>query len=323
MKEVLLDVIRCPICRENQLSVVEAQRNAVEIRQGQVTCLHCSTLFEIEDGILDLLVNPDIVIVNEQKGWTELEQMVVNTDEVMLALPDPEEEGHKHAWQSQSLNFHYMWSQLALRGDERVLDLGAGRCWTTRYFARRGCYAVGLDILRTKYVGLLTSDIYMQHEGIFFERMTGDMNDLPLRDGAFDLVFLNATIHHSSNLSAVAKEITRVLVPGGRVIFINEPSIGVFQSKELHCPEVEHGINENVYRLYEYTRALQQQGLDLQIFPYVGGYHRVLDRVNHLILKWFPNQVDRRIWPPLLYAQHFLFGGILNMIARKPTSTTK
>jgi len=257
MRKQLLGMIFCPVCKAQQFDLSIEQENQVEIRQGTVTCQKCQRAYSVQDGILDMLVNPSQIILNEQTGWTQLEKMVVNTDEVMLSLPDGIGE-HKAAWQCQAENFHYIWSQLKLAGNETVLDLGAGRCWATRYFARQGCYAVGLDVLLTRYVGLKTADIYLENEGVYFDRICGDMHQIPLRKNSFDIVFMAATLHHSDDILASLEQVQDALKPGGRLILVNEPVVGMRASKVLNCIEVEHGINEHVYRYMEYRHALRK-----------------------------------------------------------------
>jgi len=317
MRKQLLELVRCPVCKGEQFELSSPHENQIEIRQAIVICRGCQHSFRVENGVLDLLVNPSQEITSEQVGWAQLEKMVVNTDQLMLSLPDGIAE-HKAAWQSQAENFHYIWSQIELNGTEKVLDLGAGRCWATRYFARRGCLAVGLDVLLTRYVGLLTSDVYLEKEGVYFERVCSDMNQIPMRDCVFDVVFMAATLHHSSDIQATLKQVHATLKPGGRLVLINEPVVGIFASKHLDCPEVEHGINEHVYRYLEYRRALKQLKFNWQLYPFIGGYAGPVSRLNHLLVKTFPRQLmPKRVWPPLLIVQLLLFGGILNLVAQK------
>jgi ubiquinone/menaquinone biosynthesis C-methylase UbiE len=43
---------------------------------------------------------------------------------------------------------------------------------------------------------------------------------LPFRSGAFDLVFVNHVLHHVEKLPSLARELQRVLRPGGRLVVI-------------------------------------------------------------------------------------------------------
>lgn len=87
-----------------------------------------------------MLINSDSEIVSEQKGWDQLREAIVNKDDLMLSLPGAIGE-HKSAWKSQAKNFKYMFEKIDLNGKETILDPASGRCWSTRYFASKGCYA--------------------------------------------------------------------------------------------------------------------------------------------------------------------------------------
>lgn len=318
MRKELISLLRCPVCYEENLIFYITNENHIEIREGYIKCQDCGKSYEINNGIVNLLVNPSPEIINEQKGWTTLEKAVVNTDELMLSLPDAFGE-HKPLWKSQAENFHMMFPRLNLNGTETVLDLGSGRCWSTRFLSRKGCYAVGLDILLTKYVGLFTSDIYIDRENIYFERVCGSMNTLPFRDQVFDLVFISATLHHSSNISITLKEVSRVLKIQGQVFIINEPVAGLTKSVKLDCTEIEMGINEHVYRLWKYLRELRRAGLRYRIYPYIGCYARIINLINRGLITIFPEQLFRKkICGLKVYAQLLFLGGVLNLIAYKP-----
>lgn len=319
MRKELLELLQCPVCRQEKLELIVLAETDIEIRRGHIKCLECHNVFGVEEGIPHLLITPSQEIINEQVGWTRLEKAVVNTDELMLSLPDAIGE-HKEAWQGQAANFHYMWSQLQLAGNERVLDLGSGRCWTTRFFSMQGCYTVGIDILLTKYVGLLTSDIYIRNEGTYFERVLGDMNDLPFRPEVFDLVFVAATLHHSSDLHTTVRQIERTLKPGGRLVVVNEPAVSIFQNRKIeNSPEIEAGVNEHVFWFWEYLVALRRASMHYQLHPFIGSYNPYIDRINYAFKQKYPKQTSTRIVvSPLVTAQLILFGGVVNIIAEKP-----
>ena len=321
MKKELIRFLRCPFCLREELSFPEAGEVNMdikedEIREGHIKCRNCNKSFIIKDGILDLLISSNSEIISEQKGWEKLKEAIVNTDDLMLSLPDAIGE-YKSAWKSQAENFKYMFEKINLSGKETILDLASGRCWSTRFFAHKGCYAVGIDILLAKYVGLLTGDIYIQNEGVYFERVRGNMNDLPFRDKIFDIVFITASLHHSSDISITLKEVYRVLKPMGRLILINEP-VGGFKLSKLDCAEIKAGINEHVYRLWSYIRNLRRTGFSYKIYPYMGSYFPVIDKIKNILSIFIAKKsFYKKILRPLTYLQLLFFGGILNMIAYK------
>lgn len=323
MKKELIELLRCPSCKSLHMelsfidtNLVNIDKKREEIIEGNIRCRNCDRDFIIKDGIPDLLINSDPKIISEQKGWEELKDTIINTDDLMLSLPDAIGE-YKSAWKSQAENFKYMFEKINLNGKETILDLGSGRCWSTRFFAHKGCYAVGIDILMPKYVGLLTGDIYIQNEGIYFERIRGDMNNLPFRDKVFDIVFITATLHHSSEIFTTLKGVNRVLKSGGRLILINEP-VGGLKHIKLDCAEIKAGINEHIYRLWSYTKNLKKTGFTYKIYPYIGGYFPIIDKTKNVLSRFIQKEsLYKKILNPLNYLQLLFFGGILNIIAYK------
>lgn len=162
-----------------------------------------------------------------------------------------------------------------------------------------------------------TSDIYIQNEGVYFERVRGNMNELPFRDKIFDIVFITASLHHSSDISITLKEVYRVLKPMGRLILINEP-VGGFKRIKLDCAEVKAGINEHVYRLWTYIKNLRRTGFTYNIYPYMGSYFPVINKIKNILSIFLVKKsFYKKILRPLTYLQLLFFGGILNMIAYK------
>jgi SAM-dependent methyltransferase len=323
MKKDVLDLLLCPSCHNPTLNISNiSYENKKEIRTGEVRCTFCTSIFEIRDGILNLLINPGCEIIKEQQGWTILEKAVVNTDESMLALPYAIGDKHEEGWKSQAENFNFIFPIIKIKKSDKVLDLGAGRCWATRFFAKQGCYTVGLDILLTKYVGLLTGDIYIEKEKVFFERICGSMGKIPFCDNIFNIIFMSATLHHSSCIGIVMKEISRILKPGGSLVLINEPVRGYLdRNKVSESPEYKAGINEHIYRLGDYLTSLKEAGLIFKIYPYISGYALPIRIINKIIIKIFRNKLGNvKGWSPLIYIQLLLFKGVLNLFAAKPSS---
>lgn len=257
MKATFLNALRCPQCRDEELALAAHQQDQREIRSGTLWCHQCDRRYDISNGIPDFLPGDDEVIHKEIEGWLKLagplDDGLVPT---MAALPYYPHE----PWIHMAPDFVQAF-ELVCFADRRVLDLGAGRCWSSRHILKVGKAreVVGLDILRHKYIGLETADLYMDMDNTHFERVLGSMQNMPFRDGEFDIVFSAATVHHSSDLEALFREVRRVLRPKGVFLMISEPckKISIPESRPDN-EETRHGINEHIYSLSEYLEPLRR-----------------------------------------------------------------
>ncbi|MEE9276539.1 MAG: methyltransferase domain-containing protein [bacterium] len=121
--------------------------------------------------------------------------------------------------------------EVELTGAERILDLGCGAGLDARLAAERlgtagrpgtaeGLGTIGRVLALDMTVSMLAR-VRESAEGLPPGRVTplaGDMERLPLRDGAFDLVLANASLNLTIDKGRALAEAARVLRPGGRLI---------------------------------------------------------------------------------------------------------
>jgi SAM-dependent methyltransferase len=104
-----------------------------------------------------------------------------------------------------------------LEGRERVVDIGCGTCRYTLHIQRAlGRPVVGLDLS----AGMLERAMRKVGGGAAIRLVRGDAQRLPFRDGSFDAAILILVVHHIEDLPAMARELRRVLSPGGRALFM-------------------------------------------------------------------------------------------------------
>ncbi|PIW26254.1 MAG: SAM-dependent methyltransferase [Rhodospirillales bacterium CG15_BIG_FIL_POST_REV_8_21_14_020_66_15] len=106
-----------------------------------------------------------------------------------------------------------------LGAETRVVDLGAGYGGSARYLADAyGCRVTCLNLSETQndLNREKNAETGLDH---LIDVVHGSFEDIPADDGAFDLVWSQDAILHSGDRPRVLDEITRVLVPGGNVIF--------------------------------------------------------------------------------------------------------
>ncbi|MBI1917029.1 MAG: class I SAM-dependent methyltransferase [Planctomycetes bacterium] len=97
----------------------------------------------------------------------------------------------------------------------RVLDYGCGHGMASVVLARRGADVTAFD-LSPGY--LAEARARAQANGVRIDLLCADAERLPFADGSFDRVWGNAVLHHL-DLDRAARELRRVLRPGGWAVF--------------------------------------------------------------------------------------------------------
>ena len=105
-----------------------------------------------------------------------------------------------------------------------MLEIGVGIGADHQRFAQAGARLTGIDI--TKHAIDLVRRRFELLK-LNSRLMVSDAESLPFPDGSFDLVYSWGVIHHTPDTAAAAREILRVLKPGGefRVMVYNRHSL--------------------------------------------------------------------------------------------------
>jgi len=249
VRDTFVAGLRCPACGgEHSFTLCAQERDEREWREGLLRCRVCTREFRVHRGVPELLYEPPEHILLEAAGLERFAEVMVASGwnrETVLALPNVE---HGY-WYVQARSMHQLLTTVPFHAGNSVLDVGSNTCWAANHFAERGLSAIALDIATTELQGLYTADYFLDEGRVFFERVLGSMDSIPLASSSIDYVYCCEVLHHNDphGLRRTFAEIFRVLRPGGRLCIVNETL------KTLRDP---HGVNvEGVEQFEGYEHA--------------------------------------------------------------------
>jgi SAM-dependent methyltransferase len=114
----------------------------------------------------------------------------------------------------QTASFYLeMYGHLEARAGQRLLDVACGSGMLVALAERQGLTAVGLDISKVA--------VHSGRRQHGLRRMViGAGENLPFKDGAFDLVAVIGSLEHFFDPAQGAREVRRVLKPGGKAVIL-------------------------------------------------------------------------------------------------------
>lgn len=107
----------------------------------------------------------------------------------------------------------------------RVLEVGCGQGWLSERIQRElHCEVTALD--QSEHMVELT-----RRRGV--HAIVGDVHALPFEDGAFDCAVAAWMLYHAIDLDQALSELSRVLVPGGRLVAVTNDQNHLIELAEL------------------------------------------------------------------------------------------
>lgn len=104
----------------------------------------------------------------------------------------------------------------AIPGDARIVEIGCGTGQMSLYLARADRLVVGCDLARGSLaLGASAARRYGLGSVRFVE---ADLARLPLKEGAFDVVYCSGVLHHTPDPAASFAGIVRAARPGGMIV---------------------------------------------------------------------------------------------------------
>jgi 2-polyprenyl-6-hydroxyphenyl methylase/3-demethylubiquinone-9 3-methyltransferase len=115
----------------------------------------------------------------------------------------------------------------------KFLDVGCGPGLFTEFMTEQGVEGAGVDIDRSL---VATAQARLDDRGLKARFLVGRVEQLPYRDGSFDICVANSILEHAVDWAATLREVTRVLRPGGLLVFYTTNRLHPFQQEVNHFP---------------------------------------------------------------------------------------
>lgn len=170
-------------------------------------------------------------------------------------------EDHRH---NQALTHDAQWLFQSLRcsPQDRLLDVGAGTGHAARSLAGRVGVAVAVDLTPEMLQAGKASADEQGLANVIFVR--GDALALPFLDQSFDVVISRFAAHHIEQPDVQLAEMTRCLVPGGRIGFADiiadeDPQVALTQDRLERMRDPSH---TRTLPISEIVAEMQALGLD-------------------------------------------------------------
>jgi ubiquinone/menaquinone biosynthesis C-methylase UbiE len=203
---------------------------------------------------------------------------------------------------------------------KHVLDLGCGPGESSIYLANQGARVSAIDLSSGMIeVGReLARRFDIGEDRLTFKKMSAE--DLEFEDETFDLLFGSNVMHHC-NVDKVSREVSRVLKPGGRAVFIDplgyNPVIEIYRrmAYKVRTPTEHPLVYRDVTTIQQYFKTVTHKEFQLTtllIFLWIYLVERVhpseerywrkfvlegdryakafrrLDRIDQFFMKWIP-----------------------------------
>ncbi|MBA2741301.1 MAG: class I SAM-dependent methyltransferase [Actinobacteria bacterium] len=154
----------------------------------------------------------------------------------------------------------------------RWLDLACGTGAVAELAAARGATVTGLDLAPAL---IETAKERAQEQGLAIDYVVGDVEQLALDDGSFEIVSSVCGVMFAPDHEAVARELARVTKPGGRIGLINwTPGPGVADLFRIMAPFQAAPLPSNPFEWGEekHVRELLGDAFELELEKHVSPF---------------------------------------------------
>ncbi|HTR37389.1 MAG TPA: metalloregulator ArsR/SmtB family transcription factor [Bryobacteraceae bacterium] len=141
---------------------------------------------------------------------------------------------------------------LALLPPMVIADLGAGEGTFSQLLARHAKKVIAVD--NSEKMVEYGAELARKHGVKNLEYRKGDLESVPIRDGAVDVAFFSQALHHAQHPERAVAEAWRILKPSGKIVVLDLVRHNYEEARELYA-DLWLGFSE-----VEVTRFLRQAG---------------------------------------------------------------
>jgi ubiquinone/menaquinone biosynthesis C-methylase UbiE len=208
-------LLRCPACHATELSYGGDA--------GDVVCAACQAVYtgDADGGWCSLIVEDDNSEVkqNIRAWWGDLYRQLYADNDAALT-PELYARQLEQLEDFFNVSDHLAVTEMPLKDlqGKKVLEIGSGSGAHSALFKKHGAEIVSVDLTPERVVS--TALKFSLVEGGKGRAYQADGENLPFRDGQFDIVYSNGVLHHSENTDKCISEVFRVLKPGGLAVLM-------------------------------------------------------------------------------------------------------
>lgn len=244
MGELLTDdLLCCPACRAFPL----------EEREDALACPSCGKSYPVDPALgVAQFLPPDEADGgkgNIQSWWGDLYRQIYEPTDRTLTRESLAEKlsATQDLFRKRDM-LAVVEMPLSNLAGKRVLEIGPGGGAHSCLFAQYGAQVTALDITPPRAASTKRKlSLIGEGSGTAYQ---GDAENLPFKNGSFDIVYSNGVLHHSVDTDRCVAEVNRVLKPGGRAVLMlyarhsaiywcNIVPRGLFSGEMFRWPEAE------------------------------------------------------------------------------------
>ena len=257
----LLKLLVCPNCRDGELIGLDA-----EMHDGEIACSLCGAVYHVHGGIPILLpAGFDATHVHDEIDHTHAHKHQQAeyfdrgvAEEFEISRPNNAPEAYR--WLIRQKFRRSVKHLPPLRG-ATVVDACCGSGMDAELLAREGAGVIAVDISEGCAQRALAR---AQRYGLDYLVVVGDVEHLPLRDGAADIGYVHDGLHHLAQPALGLREVVRV---ASGAVSVNEPAdaLGTAAMVKLGISQAWEDAGNRVARLrpQDVARELRAHGFDV------------------------------------------------------------